>query len=111
MVKRNTAKTGDKALYNARNKLSEEAKASVDNDDMYNEVDRYNNARDELQDDMLTFDQKDDSEEEGMQNDVQGVFDLGLNNSDDESDSDDSDDDASHESEPAPRRPLQAPKS
>jgi len=113
MVKRNTAKTGDKALYNARDKLSEQAKASVDNDDMYNEVDRYNNARDELQDDMLTFDQKDDSEEEGMQNDVQGVFDLGLNNSDDESDSDDSDDnedDASHESEPAPRRPLQAPK-
>jgi len=112
MGKRKTAKTGDKALYNARDKLSKEAKASVDHDNMYNEVDRYNNAKDELQDDMLTFDQKDDSDEEGMQNDVQGVFDLGLDNSDDESDSDDSDDsedDASHENESSPRRPLEAP--
>ena len=111
MGKRNTAKTGDKALYNARDKLQESSK-KVDDDDMFNEVDRYNNATDELQENMIKFAQQDDSEEEGMQNDVEGVFDLGLDQSQDESDSDDSDnsDEGSSdddEQEAAPRRPLQ----
>jgi hypothetical protein len=111
MGKRKTAKTGDKALYNARAKQDNSHNSkSVENDNMYNEVDRYNNARDELQDDMLTFEQKDDSDEEGVLNDVEGVMDLGLEQSDDESDSasDDSEEGSSGEDEPSPRRPLQA---
>jgi U3 small nucleolar RNA-associated protein 3 len=85
--KRNTAKTGDKAVYASRgNKDSNTAEKYVDNDDMYNEIERYNNARDELQDDVLNFDQNDDeSEEGGLQNDVENVFDLGVGKSDDES--------------------------
>eukprot|EP00979_Chaetoceros_neogracilis_P005989 scaffold1174_cov281-Chaetoceros_neogracile.AAC.20 len=111
MGKRKTAKTGDKALYNARAKQDNSHNSkSVENDNMYNEVDRYNNARDELQDDMLTFEQKDDSDEEGVLNDVEGVMDLGLEQSDDESDSasDDSEEGSPGEDEPSPRRPLQA---
>jgi len=114
MGKRKTAKTGDKALYNARAKQDNSHNSkSVENDNMYNEVDRYNNARDELQDDMLTFEQKDDSDEEGVLNDVEGVMDLGLDQSDDESDgaSDDSEEGSSGEDEPSPRRPLQAEES
>jgi U3 small nucleolar RNA-associated protein 3 len=85
--KRNTAKTGDKAVYASRgNRNSNDAEKHVDNDDMYNEIDRYNNARDELQDDVLNFNQNDDeSEEGGIQNDVENVFDLGIGKSDDES--------------------------
>ena len=102
MGKRKTAKTGDRALYNSRDKTENSAKKNVDDDDMYNEVDRYNNARDELQDDMLKFgDDNDDSEEEGLQNDVEGVFDLGLDHSDDESDSDSYDSSGEEEPESA----------
>lgn len=106
--KKNTAKTGDKALYNARGHLAEQEAKKKDNDDMYNEVDRYNNAKDELQDDMLNFGQKEESDEEGVQNDVEGVFDLGLDGSEEESDSDDSGADAdSDDEESTSRKPLQ----
>eukprot|EP01083_Nonionella_stella_P119971 359008_1 len=98
MGKRHTAKTGDKGIYKSREDPLE-AKAVVDDDNMYNEVDRYNNAKEDLQDDMLKFGEKDESEEEGFQNDVEGVFDLGLGQSDDESDSDSSGSDSDSEGE------------
>ena len=108
MGKRNTAKTGDKALYNARDKLeNSKSKKNVDDDDMYNEVDRYHNAKNDLEDDMLRFGQKEESDEEGMQNNVEGVFDLGLDHSEDESESDESEEDSSDEDEPSSRKPLQ----
>lgn len=91
--KRNTAKTGDKALYNSRSKLQNSAASNKDDDDMmYNEVDRYHNSKQQLQDDMLKFGEDDsDDEEEGLGNDVENVFDLGLDQ--DDSDSDDSSED------------------
>ena len=95
--KRNTAKTGDKALYNSRSKLQHTSASNQDDDDndmMYNEVDRYHNSKQQLQDDMLKFGEDDsDEEEEGLGNDVENVFDLGLDQDDD--DDDDSDDDDS----------------
>lgn len=88
--KRNTAKTGDKSIYASRGNRESVAQKYVDDDNMYNDVDRYNNARDDLQDDVLNFDNNDDqSEEEGLQNDVENVFDLGIGQSDEESSSDD----------------------
>ena len=76
---------------------------------MYNEVDRYHNARDELQDDMLKFgEQNDDSGEEGMQQDVEGVFDLGLDQSDDESESNDGSSSEEEQEATLRRQPLQA---
>ena len=69
---------------------------------MYNEVERYNNARDELQDDVLRFNQDDnESEEGGLQNDVENVFDLGVGQSDDDSTttSDSNEDDGSMDQE------------
>ena len=108
MVKRHTAKTGDKAIYKNRNNVVTSENKFVDDDDMYNEVDRYHNARDELQDDMLKFgEQNDDSGEEGMQQDVEGVFDLGLDQSDDESESNDGSS-SEEEQEATLRQPLQA---
>ncbi len=102
--KRNTAKTGDKALYKAREELealSAQKRKNVDDDDMYNEVDRYNNARDELQDDMLKFGQAVDSDEEaGVQNDVENVFDLGIDQSDDDDDSDSDDSSSEDDDDP-----------
>mmetsp|Transcript_15840 Transcript_15840/g.18400 ORF Transcript_15840/g.18400 Transcript_15840/m.18400 type:complete len:670 (+) Transcript_15840:83-2092(+) len=89
---RNTAKTGDVALYKARDDGTNSSRKKEDNDDMYNEVDRYNNARDDLQDDMLKFGRNDDSSEEEAGNDVENVFDLGLDESDDDSNDDVSDD-------------------
>jgi hypothetical protein len=110
MGKRNTAKTGDKALYKSRDKVQDDSKSKkiIDDDDMYNEVDRYNNAQDDFREDMLRFNQKDDSddEEEGLQNDVEGVFDLGLDQSEDESQSDDSEDESSTESGSLVQKPL-----
>jgi len=105
MGKRHTAKTGDKGIYKSREDPSE-AKAIVDDDDMYNEVDRYNNAKEDLQDDMLKFGEKDESEEEGFENDVEGVFDLGLGQSDDESDS--SEGESSSSSDEEESRPTRA---
>lgn len=101
--KRNTAKTGDKAVYASRgSRHSNAAEKHVDDDDMYNEVERYNNARDELQDDVLRFNQDDnESEEGGLQNDVENVFDLGVGQSDDDSTttSDSNEDDGSMDQE------------
>mmetsp|Transcript_12627 Transcript_12627/g.23678 ORF Transcript_12627/g.23678 Transcript_12627/m.23678 type:complete len:696 (-) Transcript_12627:47-2134(-) len=111
MGKRNTAKTGDKALYKSRDKLQDDIKSKkiIDDDDLYNEVDRYNNAKDDLEEDMLRFGQReDDSEddEEGFQNNVEGVFDLGLDQSEDESQNDDSEDESSTESGAHVQKPL-----
>lgn len=109
MGKRHTAKTGDKAIYKNRNNVVISENNFVDDDDMYNEVDRYHNARDELQDDMLKFgEQNDDSGEEGMQQDVEGVFDLGLDQSDDESESNDGSSSEEEQEATLRRQPLQA---
>lgn len=98
--KRNTAKTGDKSIYASRGNRESVAQKYVDDDNMYNDVDRYNNARDDLQDDVLNFDKNDDQyEEEGLQNDVENVFDLGIGQSDDDSSSDDTSTSSSDEVE------------
>lgn len=109
MGKRNTAKVGERGLYKLRDRLAnQEETNNVDNDDMYNEIDRYNNARNELQEDMLKFDQSDESEEEGMQNNDEGVFNLGLDESEEDSDSDESEEESSVDGDEAPRLPLEA---
>jgi hypothetical protein len=85
---RNTAKTGDVAIYKSRGEDEDEPKKVMDTDNMYNEIDRYHNATNDLQEDMLKFNREDDEDED--ENDVENVFDLGLD--DDESDDDDSED-------------------
>lgn len=99
--RRNTAKTGDVALYKSRDDAAKSKynKNVEDQDNMYNEVERYHNAKDDLQDDVLKFnsnnqDSEDDSDGLAQQ---ENVFDLGLGDGDDDSsdddvDSDDSDD-------------------
>ena len=92
--KRHTAKTGDKALYKSRDSKNEATdKRDADDDPMFDEVDRYNNARDELQKDMLHFgnDKNDDSSVDEAPNE-ENVFDLGVGGSSSESEDDDEDD-------------------
>lgn len=92
--KRHTAKTGDKALYKSRDSKNEATdKRDADDDPMFDEVDRYNNARDELQKDMLHFgnDKNDDSSVDDAPNE-ENVFDLGVGGSSSESEDDDEDD-------------------
>jgi len=88
--KRNTAKTGDKALYKARDSINDTNDKDDDDDDpMYNEVDRYNNARDELQTDMLSFSKDKNNDSSGDEvSDEENVFDLGLGGSSSESEDD-----------------------
>ena len=91
--RRNTAKTGDAALYKSRTVSEEQAsseKNNSDDDGMYNEVDRYHN-RKELTTDMLRFDEKerDESDQEDGLTNVEGVLDLGMGSSSDEDSSSD----------------------
>ena len=97
---RNTAKTGDKKLYKSRdNKSVNESRNGSDDDDMYNEVDRFHNRREE--EDMIRFEKDGDeseSEDDGITTGREAVFDLGVGGSsseEDESDESDDDDDAS----------------
>ncbi len=102
--RRNTAKTGDVALYKSRENeinATRTAGAKSDQDNMYNEVERYQNAKDDLQDDVLKFntnDQDSDDDEDigggdgGLAN-QENVFDLGLGDEDDDEDDGDSDSD------------------
>jgi U3 small nucleolar RNA-associated protein 3 len=94
---RNTAKTGDKKLYASREAETPLAKSSQldsDDDQMYNEVDRYHNRREE---EVMHLDKDDDeseSEDDGITKGREAVFDLGVGgSSSEEDDSDDDDDD------------------
>jgi len=73
---RHRAKTGDKALYKARSKLENRQKSRNDDDDdpMYNEIDRFHNARDE---EFLRFDQ-DEADQESDSDEEEAVMDLGI---------------------------------
>lgn len=88
---RNTAKTGDVAIYKSRDDAVSSSSKQKDDDNMYNEVERYHNAKDGLQDDMLKFDNANDDDSENDIDQQENVFDLGLDESDD-NDSDDSGD-------------------
>jgi U3 small nucleolar RNA-associated protein 3 len=94
--KRHTAKTGDKGLYKARSAADESTEdrsgVNVDDDPMYNEVDRFHNDKDK---DFLLFDQNDDNNSESDDVQEEGVMDLGVVDSDGEDDasSDESDGD------------------
>lgn len=90
--KRNTAKTGDQALYKGRDNVITEPVQDDDNDPMYNRIDRFHNAKEEefLKLDATTGNdsESDDGEKE------EGVMDLGIGGeSSDESDSDGEDND------------------
>ena len=94
--RRNTAKTGDQAIYKSRNDKSTTKNGVVDDDDdMYNEVERFHNAKEQLKDDMLRFDgEDDDSSDDNGTGRTENVFDLQLSDSEDDEDdkSEDSDD-------------------
>jgi len=86
--KRHTAKTGDRSLYKSRGRhnLVEKDHGHADDDTMHDEVDRYNNVRDELQEDMLRFGEDGQNKEESEEAEVENVFDLGLGGSESEYD-------------------------
>jgi hypothetical protein len=96
---RNTAKTGDRALYKNRNNTLIEAKNShrklLDeerNDHLYSAVDRFHNQREK---DFLKLDGSDNDDDDENINNIDTVMDLaagGENDDDDESDDYDSDD-------------------
>jgi len=96
--KRHTAKTGDKALYKSRDSINDTKEKDDDDDDpMYDEVDRYNNARDELQQDVLRLsrDANKDSSSADEVSDEENVFDLGIGSSGSSSESEDEDEEDS----------------
>ena len=93
--RRNTAKTGDKALYKGRDDLGGRIKKNDDDDDnMYDKVDRFHNERDQ-EVIRLGEEQDDDSEEEDLAGNKEAVLDLGVggSSSSEEDDSDDEGDD------------------
>jgi U3 small nucleolar RNA-associated protein 3 len=102
--RRNTAKTGDKALYAKRSNQegskgrSKDEDAMDADDDMYDRVDRYHNR---LEQDFLRLDGKegedsdDDDNDDGNYNNVLPVMNLGIGASDDDEDDEDSDDESS----------------
>jgi U3 small nucleolar RNA-associated protein 3 len=94
--RRNTAKTGDKALYKKRDNVTEEnkrTKTGGDNDPTFDEVDRFHNQRDE---EFLKFSREGDDDEESQEDEIdrtEAVMDLGLggeSSSDDDSSDDES---------------------
>ena len=84
---RNTAKTGDKAIYKARGSVNAVQRSEGDDDsNMYGAVDRYHRQKEE---EFLKLDQQhDDSESE--EEEKEAVMDLGLGGEDDESNRSDS---------------------
>jgi U3 small nucleolar RNA-associated protein 3 len=92
--KRHTAKTGDKGLYKSRSAANDAGEdrsgMNVDDDPVYNEVDRFHNDKDK---DYLLFDRKDDNNSESDDVQEEGVMDLGVVDSDgeDNTSSDESD--------------------
>lgn len=95
----NTAKTGDKAIYKGRESDSsgQRKKKNEDDDNMYNEIDRFHNERDQ-EFIRLGDDGDNDSDDDlDMAANKEAVLDLGLGgaSSDSSDDDDDSDDDDS----------------
>jgi U3 small nucleolar RNA-associated protein 3 len=89
--KRNTAKTGDSAIYKGRNNVIKDTVKDDDNDPMYNRIDRFHNAKEE---EFLKLDAGNDDSESDDGEKEEGVMDLGVGGeSSDESDSDGEDDD------------------
>jgi len=101
MGKRKTAKTGDKALYGAREELAKKVgKKQTDDDPMYDEVDRFHNDRDQ---NFIGLNEEDGKnsydEDEDLAGNTHSVLDLGAGGS--SSEDDDDDDDSSDEEERA----------
>lgn len=98
--KRNTAKTGDIALYKSRESETDAARGNNSDDDgMYNEIDRHHNRRQQEEEEYLDLNAQhdNDSDEENQDDGIsgrEGVLDLGggeSSSSDDEEESDDED--------------------
>jgi U3 small nucleolar RNA-associated protein 3 len=100
--RRNTAKTGDKALYNSRQRVasasSNNTKKKNEDDPMYNEIDHFHNERDE---EYISLgnqaDYNGDGEDEDLTGNKESVLDLGAGVGESSSDDDDSDSDDSDE--------------
>jgi U3 small nucleolar RNA-associated protein 3 len=94
--RRNTAKTGDKALYKSRPNVSGGGAANIDDDGMYNAVDRFHNRRE--QQEFVKLDAGGADIEEDYDDGIsgrEGVLDLGGGeSSSDEEEDDDNDDDS-----------------
>jgi U3 small nucleolar RNA-associated protein 3 len=101
--RRNTARTGDKAIYNSRQQQQQQGRSSSSNknkdkdDPMYNEIDRFHNERDSdfirLGDDGGSDDGDD---ERALIGNKESVLDLGIggdSSNEDEGDDEDDDDD------------------
>lgn len=104
--RRGTAKTGDTALYNSREKEADAARTksaayNSDDDAMYNKVDRYHNAKE--QEEFIRLNQGDgeESEDDDGISGRENVLDLGATvDDDDDSSSDDSDDNDDSDNDP-----------
>ena len=90
---RHSAKSGDQAIYKSRESQEDDNnRDGSDDDEMYNEVDRFHNRKEE---EFLQLDGNDDdddgssSEDDGVTKGREGVFDLGVGGSSDEDESDD----------------------
>lgn len=97
--RRNTAKTGDKALYKSRS-VSTSTRNDSDDDGMYNAVDRFHNKRDEefLKLDAAGNSSSEEEEDDGISG-RQGVLNLGGGESSSDSSSEN---DSSSEDEEEP---------
>jgi U3 small nucleolar RNA-associated protein 3 len=95
---RHSAKSGDQAMYKSRTSSSRgdnnNGDGSDDDDQMYDEVDRFHNRKEEA---FLQLDGHDDesdddsSDDDGITKGKEGVFDLGVGGSSDEESDDDDD--------------------
>jgi U3 small nucleolar RNA-associated protein 3 len=86
--KRNTAKTGDSAIYKGRDNVVKDDVKDADQDEMYDRVDRFHNAKEE---EFLKLDgpAAEDSEDDGEKE--EGVMDLGVGGESSDESSNDSD--------------------
>jgi U3 small nucleolar RNA-associated protein 3 len=99
--RRNTAKTGDKAIYKGRlhkHDVSKERRnGDHDEDNIYNEIDRFHNERD--QEEFIRFggaeNDGDDDNDKDLMGNTEAVLDLGVGGDNNSSDDDDGDDDYS----------------
>lgn len=97
--RRNTAKTGDQALYRSRTTASTSTDHDDDEDDrMYNKVDRFHNERDVIQ-----LDHNDN--EASSDDETEAVMDLGVGGGDDESSSEEESDEEDGEDAPGKEPP------
>eukprot|EP00977_Amphora_coffeiformis_P011017 scaffold2632_cov158-Amphora_coffeaeformis.AAC.9 len=105
--RRQTAKTGDKGIYNKRDDASDNKKKHDDDDDpMYDKVDQFHN-----QQDFLKLDQDKESDESEDEFDRQeAVMDLGVGG-DSSNEDDDDDGDSSSDEDNVPKRKQSSPHS